>query len=306
MVLLLIFMLVFATVFILVFLIFSAYSADSAHIALRLKSLDEIKRDSFPIHEELDKPFIQRILSPLSSDVFSGIVKLTPQSLRHWVDEEIASAGGFWGIGTAGFLIFWLILGVGISLLAIGLAIAIGQGKKALWFGLIGMIIGGLLPVVVLKQKRKKREGMIRRSLPDVLDLLTVSIEAGLGFDGALAKLSEKMKGVLVEEFTRLLQEMRIGVPRKDALHAMSKRCNEPDLSLFTASLIQADQLGVSIGSVLRVQAAAMREKRRQRAQEQAMKAPIKMLIPLVLFIFPSIFVVLLGSAAIQIITNFK
>ena len=145
----------------------------------------------------------------------------------------------------------------------------------------------------------------MERALPDVLDLLTVSVEAGLGFDGALHKVSEKMKGALVEECSRLLNEMRVGVPRRNALVAMADRCNLPDISIFTTSLIQADQLGVSISNVLRVQSAAMREKRKQRAQEAAMKAPVKMLLPLVLFIFPTIFVILLGPAILQIIDTF-
>ena len=113
------------------------------------------------------------------------------------------------------------------------------------------------------------------------------------------------MKGALVEEFTRVLQEIRMGVSRRDALVSLGLRCDVPDLSLFTTSLVQADQLGVSIGNVLRVQSASMRERRKQRAEEKAMKAPIKMMMPLVLFIFPCIFIVLLGPAIIQVFTTF-
>ena len=158
--------------------------------------------------------------------------------------------------------------------------------------------------MLLLNRKITARRKSIQSDLPDALDLLTVSVEAGLGFDGALAKLSEKMKGALVEEFSRTLQEMRIGVPRRDAIRAMGQRCSVDDLSLFTAAVVQADQLGVSIGNVLRVQSAAMREKRRQRAQEKAQKAPVKMLIPLVVFIFPAIFVVLLGPAVIRLMSS--
>ena len=132
--------------------------------------------------------------------------------------------------------------------------------------------------------------------------MLTVSVEAGLGFDSALVKLSEKMKGPMVDEFTCMLQEIRIGVARRDALRSLAARCNVQDISLFTSALIQADQLGVSVSNVLRVQSLDMREKRKQRAEEQAMKAPIKMVFPLVFFIFPTLFIVLLGPALLQII----
>jgi len=155
---------------------------------------------------------------------------------------------------------------------------------------------------MLLEQKIARRKANLMHELPDVLDLLTVSVEAGLGFDGALIKLSEKMKGDMVDEFTRMLQEMRIGVPRREALRSLAKRCNTQDVTLFTGALIQADQLGVSIAKVLRIQSVEMRDKRRQRAEEQAMKAPVKMLFPLVFFIFPAILIVLLGPALLQII----
>lgn len=147
---------------------------------------------------------------------------------------------------------------------------------------------------------------MIQKQLPDALDLLTVSVEAGLGFDAALVHLTEKMKGPLIEEFARVLQEIRIGVPRRDALHAIGTRCKVEDLSIFVSSIVQADQLGVSVSQVLRVQSVSMRDKRRQRAQELAMKAPVKMLLPMVVFIFPTIFIILLGPAVIQMIAIFR
>jgi len=139
--------------------------------------------------------------------------------------------------------------------------------------------------------------------LPDVLDLLTVSVEAGLGFDAALLKVVEKQKGVLAEEFLRVLQEIKMGRPRREALRDLARR-NKPaeDLSNVVASLVQADQLGISIGGVLRNQALQIRQKQRQRAEEKAQKAPIKMMIPLVFFVFPSIFIIVLGPAVIQII----
>jgi len=133
---------------------------------------------------------------------------------------------------------------------------------------------------------------------------LTVSVEAGLGFELALVKVTERCPGVLSQELGRVIQEMKLGRSRREALQDMAERIGAEDLSAFVTSLIQADQLGVGIGNILRVQSGEMRRKRRQRAEEQAMKAPVKMLIPLVLFIFPALFVVLLGPALIQIMKN--
>jgi tight adherence protein C len=136
--------------------------------------------------------------------------------------------------------------------------------------------------------------------LPDVLDLLTVSVEAGLGFDQAVVKVIEKFKGPLAEEFHRTLQEVRMNKPRREALRALADRVGIDDLTAFIAALIQADQLGVSIAKVLRIQSDQMRIKRRQRAEEQAQKASIKMLFPLIFFIFPAMFIVLLGPAVLS------
>ena len=209
-------------------------------------------------------------------------------------------------MGANEFLLLTLFLGVALPLITAALAtFAKAPGNKVFGFSLYALAAGLYLPFFFLGRKAKARHHSMERDLPDVLDLLTVSVEAGLAFDGALNKLSEKMKGALVDEFSRLLNEMRIGIPRRAALTALANRCNTPDISVFATSLLQADQLGVSVSNVLRIQSAAMREKRKQRAQEAAMKAPIKMLLPLILFIFPTIFVILLGPAMIQIIETF-
>ena len=149
--------------------------------------------------------------------------------------------------------------------------------------------------------KAKGRREKIRADLPDALDLLAVSVEAGLGFDGAIAKLTEHMEGPLAEEFGLTLGEMRIGESRADALKRMSERVDAPELSSFTRAIIQADQLGTSLGRILRVQAADTRLRRQAAAEERAMKAPIKMLFPTVLFIFPAMFLIILGPAFLNL-----
>lgn len=157
-----------------------------------------------------------------------------------------------------------------------------------------------LAPELYLHEKIKNRQLAITLAIPDVLDLLTVSIEAGLGFDAAVAKVIEKVEGPLADEFRRMLYEMRIGRSRREALRDLSERTGVPYLQNFASAVIQADQLGVSISKVLRIQSQEIRRQRRQKAEEEAMKAPIKMLLPLVALVFPSLFIVLLGPAILQ------
>lgn len=296
----------FLTVFLLAYLLFAAYVPAWGHqVTVRLRALDGMTA-SDDADEELARPFSQRVLAPLTGGFAGFMMQFTPRSTKKMAEERLAAAGGFGGLSAGQFLVLTGFVAVSFTFLAVVAGELTGApGHKIVGYAIMALAVGLVLPFFLLSRKAAARKAAIQRDLPDVLDLLTVSVEAGLGFDGALAKLAEKMKGALVDEFTRVLQEIRIGVPRRDSLHAMAGRCDVPDISLFVTSLIQADQLGVSIGNVLRVQSAAVREKRRQRAQEQAMKAPIKMLIPLVLFIFPAIFLVLVGPAAIQVFEQF-
>ena len=177
--------------------------------------------------------------------------------------------------------------------------------------GTLGFIGAGLLtawylPYYYLKLKMKKRGKQALRELPDVLDLLTVSLEAGLGFDSALSKLVSKKQGVLTQEFQRGLEEIRLGKTRREALIGVRDRILLDELKVLISSILQAEKLGIGMVQVLRVQSVEVREQRKQRAEEEAMKAPIKMMFPLVLFIFPSIFIVLLGPAVIQFIHTFS
>jgi tight adherence protein C len=160
---------------------------------------------------------------------------------------------------------------------------------------------GFLLPDALLERRARRRRRQLLGALPDALDLLAVSVEAGLGFDGAIAKLTEHLDGPLVEEFTLTLNEMRIGESRHDALKKLSERAAAPEVGHFTRAIIQADHLGISLGRILKVQAADTRERRQAAAEEKAMKAPIKMLFPTVLFIFPAMFLVILGPAMLTI-----
>jgi tight adherence protein C len=161
----------------------------------------------------------------------------------------------------------------------------------------VGGALGYLLPGMWLGQQIKKRKHNIVKALPDALDLLTISVEAGLAFDLALMRVADKWDNELSNEFKRVLTDTRLGRARRDALKDMAKRTGVEDVQTFTAAIIQAEQLGVSIGKILRIQSDQMRIRRRQRAEEAAHKAPIKMLIPMAFLIFPSLFVVILGPA---------
>ena len=164
---------------------------------------------------------------------------------------------------------------------------------------------GYVLPNVLLSNAGQKRSTLMRNALPDAMDLLTISVEAGLGFDAAVSRVAKNGEGPLNQEFARLLQEMQIGMGRVDAMRAMAERTSLPDLKSFCLAMVQADNLGIPIARVLRIQSQEMRVKRRQRAEEKAQQVPVRIMIPLVLFILPCLFIVILGPAGIQIANTF-
>jgi tight adherence protein C len=199
------------------------------------------------------------------------------------------------GTVVGAFLVFIFVFVINITPFSGKMQLAVGGLLMAL------LLIG---PDSVINRKVEDRQKQIQRSLPDVLDLLTISVEAGLGFEQALDRVIHAVPGPLTEEFSRMLGETRAGASRADAMRAMDDRCNTPELRSFVLAIIQADTFGVSIGRVLRGQAEEMRIKRRQMAQERAQKAPVKMLIPMVFCIFPALFLVILGPAMISISKN--
>lgn len=229
---------------------------------------------------------------------------------RETVDRlelKLIQAGKPFELNPVGFRMLQISLLLVIPLLfgiyAVILRISFGS---ILIFVLLGMGTAAILPFVYLRLKTKQRLKAALKELPDVLDLLTVSLEAGLGFDAALNKLVSKKGGVLSEEFQRCLEEIRLGKTRREALLGIRDRIELDELKLTIGSILQSERLGIGLVQVLRVQSQEVREQRKQRAEEEAMKAPIKMLFPLVLFIFPSLFIVLLGPALIQFIQTFS
>jgi tight adherence protein C len=246
-------------------------------------------------------PFRQRVLSPMGDRLAGWTLKLHPRTTVDGVSARLLAAGLGRTISPTSFLAFKSALALGGLLVGalFGGAVAGAGGVLFLAVALAG--IGFIAPDFVVSGKARSRKDRIRAELPDALDLMAVSVEAGMGFDGAIVKLTEHMEGPLADEFALTLSEIRIGETRQDALKKLSDRTGTPELSSFVRSIIQADQLGISLGRILRVQATDSRLKRQAAAEEKAMKAPIKMLFPTVLFIFPAMFLVILGPAFLNL-----
>ena len=250
--------------------------------------------------------FSERVLSPARDRLAGWALRLTPKSTVAGIAMKLHAAGLARSLSPSGFLAGKLVTSMsGLLLGALGGA-SRGGSAWALMGGLMFGFIGFMLPDTLLTARARSRRERIRSELPDALDLLAVSVEAGMGFDGAIQKLTEHMDGALVEEFALALGEMRIGESRADALKKMVERVDAPEMAAFVRAIIQADQLGISLGRILRVQAADARLRRQAAAEEKAMKAPIKMLFPTVLFIFPAMFLVILGPAMLTLLEIFK
>ncbi len=243
---------------------------------------------------ELQKPFRERVLIPMMNSISAFIARRMPRQTVERLRTRLQMAGNPIQAGT--FFILQLalmgVMGVGSFLLLSGETM-----DRRLLYSLVLAVAGYVLPTVWLNGRVRSRQRAILKALPDAIDLLTISVEAGLGFDLAMQRVVEKWNNELSREFDRVLADIRLGKNRREALRDLVARTGVPDLSTFVAAVIQADQLGVSIAKILRVQSDQLRIRRRQRAEELAHQAPIKMLFPLVFLIFPSMFVVILGPA---------
>ena len=246
---------------------------------------------------ELQQPFSQRVIVPLTKTVLDQLGKFGPKQSTERIRTNLQQAGNPGNLTPAMFVGVRIGLAVLLVFIFGFVTFSSTDFLRAILFTAIGGVLGYLLPSMWLGQQIKKRKHNITKQLPDILDLLTISVEAGLAFDAAMQRVTEKADNDLSKEFQRVLTDTRLGRPRRDALKDMSNRTGVEDVQTFTAAIIQAEQLGVSISKILRVQADQMRIRRRQRAEEAAQKAPIKMLFPMVFLIFPSLFVVILGPA---------
>jgi tight adherence protein C len=241
--------------------------------------------------------FRERAVEPMKMGMAHAVLKLSPRMTVDKVSRRLMGAGVGRTISPTSFLASKALFGVGGFVGGTFLGGMTGNGTLGILLAILFAFVGFMLPDLFVSFKARSRRDEIRAELPDALDLLAVSVEAGLGFDAAISKLTEHMEGPLIEEFALTLGEMRIGESRSNALQKMVDRVQAPELAAFVRAIIQADQLGISLGRILRVQATDTRNKRQAAAEEKAMKAPIKMLFPTALFIFPSMFLIILGPA---------
>src|SRR3990172_12304580 len=256
--------------------------------------------------QELEGSAVDRMLMPSARRLGRGVVRLTPFDLNARIQEQLVLAGtppGWDAERVVALKIVGGIIGVigGALLMAL---VPISGWLKIIFVVVIGLI-GYTMPSSQVRSMAAKRQHTIQKQLPDVMDLLTISVEAGLGLDAALAQVTKNVPGPLAEELSRLLQEVQIGVSRADAFRNLSTRTNGPELQSFTLSMIQADLFGVSIANVLRAQSRELRQKRRQRAEEIAQKIPVKLLFPMIFMVLPALFIIVLGPGAIQIYEQF-
>jgi tight adherence protein C len=256
-------------------------------------------------HQEMLSPLGRRVVAPVLNALLSLGHRSTPQGYLDKTREKLVLAGNPERLDVDQILIFKVLAAAsGIAWIALVFGVLGMSGGMAVLFVGALWIASFLAPDLVISNKTKARQHEIAVQLPDVLDLLVISVEAGLGFDQAVERTASAVPGALSEEFRRMLQETRIGATRADALRAMEERTQVPELRSFILAMLQADTFGVSIARVLRTQSDAMRARRRLRAQEKAQKAPVKMLFPLVFCIFPAVFVVVAGPAAINLMRN--
>ncbi len=268
-----------------------------ANFAERPRTLEEL---------ELEQPFTDRVIKPMVAAITRALGKLTPSQGMEKVRQQLVLAGNPFNMGTSEFMgarIMALVM-LGGATFALTLILGATPMNMLLFVGVMSLV-GYLLPVFWLRGRVKKRQKVILKTLPDAIDMMTISVEAGLAFDGAMQRVAEKWDNDLSHEFHKALSEMRVGKTKREALHELVQRTGVADLSTFVASIVQADQLGVSISKVLRIQSEQMRIRRRQRAEEQAHKAPILMMIPMVFLIFPATYIVILGPAVPKIMLAF-
>jgi tight adherence protein C len=295
---------VFLMVFVLSYGLLFMLKQDSISVEDRLELLHGL--DAEVQKKEETKSFYERALEPCYQILISFLMKATPSHKIAAFNKRLERAGLLKNSSTEKWLytksMVTLITGIFFGIMVYSL------DPNILKAGFLSIFVVLLISTVFnfyVSSKIEDRKKKILKDLPYTLDLITVSVEAGASFDGAMARVINNIKGELCDEFAKALKEIRMGIQRKTALKNMSDRCEVKELSMLVTSLIQADDLGVSLGKVLRIESANLREHRKQAAREQAMKAPIKMLFPLILFIFPSIFIIILGPSVIKMINVF-
>lgn len=281
-------------------------STTDTGVTRSLAVLEAMTNAPSELTKDLDRSFADRVIEPLQERALALGRRLsgadTPERLRRKLDLAGNPAG--WTvdrvvsgkvIGAVLGLVFGIVFGLMLSGTGIRLVLAIG-----------GLVVGFFGPNLYLYQKIHDRSAELLRALPDAIDLLTISVESGLGFDAAVQQVARNTEGPLAEEFSRVLREMQIGQGRADALRALGERTNVPDVRSFVGAMVQADSFGIPVAQVLRVQSTEMRVKRRQRAEEKAQQVPVKITIPLIFCILPTLFIAVMGPAVLSIMDSFS
>ncbi len=266
----------------------------------RLEQFGTLERPPSLEEIEMSQPFSERILLPVLRTIAQFVSRLTPRQSMENVQHQLDLAGNPYGWGPTEYLgIRGVVFAMFAAIAGFVFFVSPLAGTRKLLVAGVALAAGFLMPMLWLRTKISRRQRSIVKSLPDALDLLTICVEAGLGFDAAMAKVAEKWEDELSAAFMRVIQEIQLGKLRREALRDMANRMEVQDVSTFIAAIIQADQLGVSIARVLRIQSDQMRVRRRQRAEEQARAATLRILPPVVFLIFPALLVILLGPAII-------
>lgn len=279
-----------------------AITSERTQVSRSLAALRALESAPQSMRKELDKPFDERVLQPLQGFLSRLGRRFSPKGQVERIQHRLEVAGSpeSWTVDRV--LAFKMVGLLGGVVLTVAVGAILTPGPLPV-IGVAALLCAGgyFLPNLVLYQVGYQRMERIRRELPDALDMLTITVEAGLAFDAALAQVARNTEGPLAAEFFRVLQEMQIGMGRMEALRGLGERANLPELRGFVTSMVQADAFGIPIANVLRVQAKEMRVKRSQRAEEQAMKVPVKILFPLIFCILPTLFVVVIGPGAVNI-----
>ncbi len=282
-------------------------SYDDSELQARLDEFNQ-KGETIDLEKiELSLPFTERIIFPVARKLGEIAVRFTPQNALQSTARNLELAGNPGKLDPTMFLALQFIVAVLFGGILI-LVFSIGKGSfpigQRLLFTVGGFAIGFYFPQLWLRSQIGRRQKAIRKAMPDALDLLTICVEAGLGFDAAMAKVSEKWESELSLAFSRVIQEIQLGKVRREAMRDMADRIGLTEMTSFVAAVIQSEQLGVSMAKVLRIQSDQMRIRRRQLAEEEAHKAPIKMLIPMAMLIFPSLMITLMAPAALRLMRS--
>jgi tight adherence protein C len=294
-------LLLFLSIGLIVWVVLSTFFSEERSVSKRLAGLTAYETAEAGVAHPQLRPFADRVLSPGWSRVREGVAAAAPKGVSDRIRTQLTLAGNPGDMDVGRFLSLKALSAIFVTGLVLALAVLSRASALAWLVGIVVCVASYWLPDAWLSAAVSRRQRQIRIELPDMLDMLTISVEAGLGFDQAIAKIVRMSHGPLAHEFARMLQEIQAGSSRGDALKRLTARTDVPEINTFATAVVQAEQLGIPIANVLRVQSKEMRLTRRQRAEEQAQKTPVKIVFPLVLCILPATLIVILGPAVVSI-----